>query len=47
MDWGKTNRFLLENLQDGENISATASFSFNPLRIFGIWSIPIKIEKLQ
>jgi len=45
MDWGKTEKFVLENISDGECLEIISYFSFNPLRGLGIKSIPIEIRR--
>jgi len=44
MDWAKTNKFSLGFVKDGDELFANARFTLNPLRIFGIIELPIKIQ---
>jgi hypothetical protein len=42
-----TNVLSLENITEGEQIKIEAIFTFNPLKLFGITGIPIKINRIN
>ena len=44
MDWGKTNKYSLAFIEDGDALFANGRFTFNPLRNFAIIEIPIQIQ---
>ena len=44
MDWGKTNKYSLAFIEDGDTLFANGRFTFNPLRNFAIIEIPIQIQ---
>jgi len=44
MDWARTNKFSLAFVENGDELFANARFTLNPLRIFGIIELPIKIQ---
>jgi hypothetical protein len=43
MDWGKTDAVGLAALKDGQTITFTTFFSFNPLRGLGLANLPFKV----
>lgn len=44
MDWGKTNKYSLAFIEDGDALFANGRFTFNPLRNFALVEIPIQIQ---
>jgi len=44
MDWARTNKFSLAFVESGDELFANARFTLNPLRVFGIIELPIKIQ---
>ena len=44
MDWGKTNKYSLAFVEDGDELFAKGRFTLNPLRNFAIIEIPIIIQ---
>jgi len=44
IDWTKTEPFPIDNLADGTQMVIWAWFTFNPLRMVGIKTIPMKFD---
>ena len=44
MDWGKTNKYSLAFIEDGDALFANGRFTFNLLRNLAIIEIPIQIQ---
>ncbi len=44
MDWGRTESFPIGDLPDGTDMVIWAWFTFNPLRVMGLKSIPMKFD---
>lgn len=44
MDWGKTNKFPLAFIEDGDEVFANARFTLNPLRNMAIIQMPITLQ---
>lgn len=44
MDWGRTESFPIGDLPDGTDMVIWAWFTLNPMRTFGIKTIPMKFD---
>jgi len=44
MDWGRSEPYPTNKLKEGQIIYINSWFTFNPLRILGIMTIPIAFE---
>ena len=44
MDWGRSETYPSDGIVDGQTIYMNAWFTFNPLRNFGIWTMPMALE---
>lgn len=44
MDWGKTNKLPVGEINDGDTVLANARFTLNPLRNLALIEIPVKLE---
>lgn len=44
MDWGKTNKFSLAFIENGDELFARARFTLNPFRNMALIEIPITIQ---
>ena len=44
MDWGKTDPVNLQAVQDGQTVTFQAYFSLNPMKIFALDGIPVRVS---
>ncbi len=44
MDWARSEPYHVNKLEEGQTLYVNAWFTFNPLRNFGIMTIPIALE---
>ena len=44
MDWGKTEKINIQNMSEGECLEIVPYFTLNPLRTYGLTTLPISIH---
>ncbi|MEO0982342.1 MAG: hypothetical protein AAFX03_06790 [Pseudomonadota bacterium] len=47
MDWGKTVRYPLAELENGAALKVKLHFTLNPLRLLGMPTLPSRIERAE